>query len=207
MAIQKLFPSLFLESSLTQKLSRKFINDLRNESYLFMQQDQLGQAWSKKNYLRGYTSYSSMTNLNQYSSRFDHVKKIIDKEVLKMIKAMDLDLCGGKIELSSMWINIMGKGCSHSFHLHPHSVISGTFYIHVPKGSGDFVIEDPRLARMMALPPRLSKAKRENKNFIQIKPESGKLILFESWINHEVRANQSSDERISLSFNYDWYRK
>jgi uncharacterized protein (TIGR02466 family) len=33
---------------------------------------------------------------------------------------------------------------------------------------------------------------------------AGELILFESWLRHEVVANPVRSERISISFNYDW---
>jgi uncharacterized protein (TIGR02466 family) len=43
-----------------------------------------------------------------------------------------------------------------------------------------------------------------NQAYVKYKAEAGKLILFESWLRHEVSANQSDEERISISFNYDW---
>ena len=34
--------------------------------------------------------------------------------------------------------------------------------------------------------------------------EPGKLILFESWLRHEVAPNPTRGDRVSVSFNYDW---
>ena len=34
---------------------------------------------------------------------------------------------------------------------------------------------------------------------------SGRLVLFESWLRHEVSANLTRAERISVSFNYNWF--
>jgi uncharacterized protein (TIGR02466 family) len=132
------------------------------------------------------------------------LKVWIDREVGKYARALDLDLGQGRLEMSAFWLNIMGKGGHHSFHLHPLSAISGTFYLQVPPGSGSFKLEDPRLSAFMASPPRLAEARVENRRFFEIVPRSGDLVLFESWLKHEVAANRTSRERISVSFNYDW---
>jgi uncharacterized protein (TIGR02466 family) len=56
----------------------------------------------------------------------------------------------------------------------------------------------------MASPPRKSNARPENQRFISLQPKAGEIILFESWMRHEVPPNSSKQERVSLSFNYDW---
>jgi len=56
----------------------------------------------------------------------------------------------------------------------------------------------------MASPPRKENARERNQRFIEIKPQAGHVVLFESWMRHEVPQNQSPTERISISFNYDW---
>jgi uncharacterized protein (TIGR02466 family) len=39
---------------------------------------------------------------------------------------------------------------------------------------------------------------------IDLTPKPGEIILFESWMKHEVPPNRTEGERISVSFNYDW---
>jgi len=34
---------------------------------------------------------------------------------------------------------------------------------------------------------------------------AGRLVLFESWLRHEVPPNPVNDERVSVSFNYSWF--
>jgi uncharacterized protein (TIGR02466 family) len=80
------------------------------------------------------------------------------------------------------------------------SVISGTFYVTVPKGSGVIKFEDPRLSKMMASPHRKDKFK--SASFARYTPQAGHVILFESWLRHEVETNTGNEERISISFNY-----
>ncbi|MFY0614674.1 MAG: 2OG-Fe(II) oxygenase family protein, partial [Hyphomicrobiaceae bacterium] len=88
--------------------------------------------------------------------------------------------------------------------IHPHSVISGTYYVDVPPGSGAIRFEDPRHAMMMAAPPRKVRAKRDNQTFVTIEPKPGLLLLWESWLRHDVPVNNAEAPRLSVSFNYGW---
>ncbi len=119
-------------------------------------------------------------------------------------RQLDLELGRKRLALSACWINIMGKGCYHASHLHPLSTVSGTYYVRVPKGGSAIKFEDPRLPMMMASPPRRAKARLENRRFVEVAPRAGNVVLFESWLKHEVPVHQAEDERVSISFNYDW---
>ena len=177
---------------------------LVREARLFRDLDEAGIKWSRENYFGGYTSYSSITDLAFRSLEFGKLKTWIDHEVNRYIRSLELDLGRGSLEMSAFWLNIMGKGCHHSFHLHPLSTVSGTFYLQVPPGGGSFKLEDPRLSSFMASPPRRAKARPANRRYFEIAPRAGDLVLFESWLKHEVVANRSSREGVSVSFNYDW---
>jgi len=204
MALVSLFPSLVWRSKLAAARAKKLVPSLVREAKLFQELDAVGAKWSRENYYRGYTSYSSITDLAFRSSGFGILKEWIDREVAAYARALELDLGKGKLEMSAFWLNVMGEGCHHAYHLHPLSTVSGTFYLQVPRGSGSFKIEDPRLPAFMASPPRKPGARRENQRFFEIAPSPGDLLLFESWMKHEVVANRSKSERISVSFNYDW---
>jgi uncharacterized protein (TIGR02466 family) len=56
----------------------------------------------------------------------------------------------------------------------------------------------------MAAPPRLPGARRANRAHVTYPAHAGQLILFESWLRHEVAQNRVEAERISVSFNYNW---
>ena len=81
---------------------------------------------------------------------------------------------------------------------------SGTTYVAMPEGASALKLEDPRLAMMMAAPTRIKAARRELQPFIYVKPEIGEVLLWESWLRHEVPMNMSEENRISVSFNYKW---
>jgi uncharacterized protein (TIGR02466 family) len=56
----------------------------------------------------------------------------------------------------------------------------------------------------MAAPPKIEPCDERNRRFFNLKPEAGKLLLFESWLRHEVPPNLDDEDRVSVSFNYDW---
>lgn len=207
MPVLKFFPTQVWQDKMPQAQAKALIQKLIREAYLFREEDFVGKKWSKENYDAGYTSYSSVADLYFRSSNFAILKQWIDKKVQSFAKVLEMDLCGGRLEMGACWVNIMGQHCHHSFHIHPLSAISGTFYLQVPKGSGSFKLEDPRLDAFMASPPRKQNAKIQNQQHIKLQPSPGSLILFESWLRHEVPANLSKQDRISVSFNYDWIQK
>ncbi|MCB0393851.1 MAG: 2OG-Fe(II) oxygenase [Bdellovibrionales bacterium] len=205
MSTRRLFETLFFRRVISGPKKTKILNSqLLKESYIFRELDEPGRSWSKSNYHNGYSSYSSITNLPERSPYYLELKKLIDKEVQSFVRKLEWDLQGGRIEMSTCWINIMGENCQHSFHLHPHSVISGTYYLSTPRGSGSFKIEDPRIQSFMASPPKKKTAK--SKMYLDITPRAGDLVLFESWLKHEVTPNRASKDRVSISFNYEWIR-
>ncbi|MEK6772421.1 MAG: TIGR02466 family protein [Bdellovibrionota bacterium] len=201
-----LFASLVYQSRLNSRPA-KIVSELLIEAEQIKNADKKGLSWSKKNYPGGYTSYGSMDQLHQLSSTFEKLRKEIDGHVVQFVSQLEMDISSKALQMNSCWLNIMPKGTSHSLHLHPLSVISGSFYVEVPENSSGIKFEDPRLMNFMASPPRKKTARLQNQNFFEIKPSAGDLILFESWMKHEVPRNKSNKNRISISFNYDWVKK
>jgi uncharacterized protein (TIGR02466 family) len=145
-----------------------------------------------------------LTDLAWRFPTFKDLVKVLDKHVAAFAKDLQFDLGDKKIKLDSLWINILPTGGVHTSHLHPHSVISGTTYVTMPEGASAIKFEDPRLAMMMAAPTRKANARDELRNFIYVAPEVGDVLLWESWLRHEVPINLADEERISVSFNYGW---
>jgi uncharacterized protein (TIGR02466 family) len=201
--LTQLFPTPIYYAPVTS--SEKLRKELLKEAYQLRDFDKAGRAWSNKNYAGGYTSYGSMSELFRFSSTFDDLKKRIDKHVRLFSRALDMDTKAHKLEMTSLWVNICPKGASHSLHLHPISTISGTFYVHTTSDSSAIKFEDPRLTCFMGSIPRISNAKRANQRFFKVQPRAGNVILFESWLRHEVEQNRSKEDRVSISFNYNWF--
>jgi uncharacterized protein (TIGR02466 family) len=165
-------------------------------------EDLAGRRWSRDHGYGGYTSYASLNDLPRRASIFAELERVISGHVGKFARELQFDLAGRKLVLDSLWVNVMEKGAVHSPHIHPHSVISGTYYVTVPPKSGAIRFEDPRLPMMMAAPLRKAKARPENRSFVDVTPKPGMLLLWESWLRHGVEPNAARGRRISVSFNY-----
>ena len=165
-------------------------------------EDKAGQRWSKAHGYGGYTSYASLNDLTRRASIFQDLERAVARQVGTFARELQFDLGARKLALDSLWINVMDKGAVHTPHIHPHSAISGTYYVTVPSRSGAIRFEDPRLGLMMAAPPRKAKARPENRSFVDVTPRPGMLLLWESWLRHGVEPNGARGKRISVSFNY-----
>jgi len=166
--------------------------------------DEAGQEWGEENDYPGYTSYASLDDLAWRMPIFGEVQKALDKHVAAFCDDLGFDLKGKKLKCNALWINILPEGGTHASHNHPHSVISGTTYVAMPEGTSALKLEDPRLPMMMAAPLVRKDALQELQRFVYVKPEVGEVLLWESWLRHEVPMNMAEEERISVSFNYGW---
>ena len=166
--------------------------------------DEAGQEWGEENDYPGYTSYASLDDLAWRMPIFGEVQKALDKHVAAFCDDLGFDLKGKKLKCNALWINILPEGGTHASHIHPHSVISGTTYVAMPEGTSALKLEDPRLPMMMAAPLVRKDALQELQRFVYVKPEVGEVLLWESWLRHEVPMNMAEEERISVSFNYGW---
>jgi uncharacterized protein (TIGR02466 family) len=142
--------------------------------------------------------------LHQTSPNFGELERALRPHVQRFRRQLQWNLMNGEIQMTSCWANSMGRGCYHGLHLHPGSVISGVYYVDVPAQSSPFKIEDPRLSSLMAAPPRQAKAAAAQQNYVLFPAKAGHLLLFESWLRHEVPPHQVQARRLSISFNYEW---
>jgi uncharacterized protein (TIGR02466 family) len=201
--IDELFPTLVYTAPLGGG-ARALNGELLKECRAVRDRDPAGRRWSARNYPGGYTSYASLDQVHRLSSTFIALRERLDRHVAAYARTLHWDLRGGRLEMSDCWINLMGRGSAHSLHLHPHAVISGTYYVKTPTGSAGLKFEDPRLSRLMAAPMRRAGARRQLMPHVLLPARAGRVVLFESWLRHEVPAGGSAAERVSLSFNYHW---
>jgi uncharacterized protein (TIGR02466 family) len=205
MAVQKLFPTLIYGARLRQPQRRKLNARLLRECHQLRLDDTAGRRWSTKSYPGGYTSYNSVNRMHQVSPTFAELERRIDRHVSAFAGWLEFDLRDRRLTMTDCWVNIMPHRVVHGLHLHPLATISGTYYVKTPRGCSGLKFEDPRLERFMAAPPRLPSSGPDNRAWVVQPAQSGSLILFESWLRHEVAPNPSSTERVSISFNYSWF--
>ncbi len=202
--IRSLFATRLYQAGLSDLGGAVDQDELLASCYTIAEDDEAGQEWCEKNDYPGYTSYASLTDLPWRFPIFAEVVKCLDAHVAAFAEKLAFDLGDRALVLEDLWINILPEGGTHSSHIHPHSVISGTTYVAMPEGTSALKLEDPRLPMMMAAPTRLKGADEDLKPFIYVKPAVGDVLLWESWLRHEVPMNMSEDDRISVSFNYKW---
>ncbi len=198
MTIRTLFVTRLYEAMID---TPDLLAELGHSVRMLSEEDRAGRAWSKDHGYRGYTSYASLNDLPVRDPAFADLVKLLNSHVRRFAEASHLDL-GRKLRLDSLWVNLLKPGGTHSGHIHPHSAISGTFYVEVPAGSGGLKLEDPRLPMMMAAPPRTQDAPEDSRSFVYVEPRPGMVLLWESWLRHEVTPGAGKGERISVSFNY-----
>ena len=179
-------------------------SELEQSCYVIAEDDAAGQDWCENNGFPGYTSYASLTDLPWRFPIFAEVVKALDAHVAEFAKHLHFDLGDKKLKLEDIWINILPEGGIHTGHIHPHSVISGTTYVSMPEDTSAIKFEDPRLPMMMAAPGREKDAPEGLRQFVYVQPNVGDVLLWESWLRHEVPMNNAEDARVSVSFNYSW---
>ena len=191
MTVRSLFATNLYEAELNDDA---LLADLTHSIRTLAADDAAGQRWSREHRYAGYTSYASLNDLPRRDPAFAELAKALVRHAAKFAQECAFDL-KRKPRLDSLWVNLLKAGGHHSGHVHPHSIISGTLYVEVPKGSGAIRFEDPRLPLMMAAPSRAD-------TFVTVQPRPGLLLLWESWLRHEVIAGSGRGERLSISFNF-----
>lgn len=196
------------------KLYRAKLNDLAKKKVDYAElaascnaiaeDDEAGQDWCEREGYPGYTSYASLDDLPWRFPIFKALEAALDRHVAAFCDELSFDLGDKKLKCNALWINILPEGGTHASHIHPHSIISGTTYVQMPEGTSSLKLEDPRLPMMMMSPLRRKNAPEDLRQFVYVAPAVGDVLLWESWLRHEVPMNMSEDERISVSFNYGW---
>jgi uncharacterized protein (TIGR02466 family) len=167
----------------------------------FAADDEAGGGWSREHHYPGYTSYASLNDLPKRDPAFAEIAKLLTRHASQFTKDCAFEL-RRKPRLDSMWVNLLRGPGHHSAHIHPHSIISGSLYVEVPNGSGAIRFEDPRLPLMMAAPQRRNDAPQNLQPFVAIQPRAGLVLMWESWLRHEVLPGTGRGERLSISFNF-----
>ena len=188
---RRLFPTLLYEAELgDETLRRELSHSIRS----LARDDAAGRRWSREHHYPGYTSYASLDDLPTRDPAVADLRTLLTRHASAFARECAFDLAR-KPRLDSLWVNLLKAGGRHSGHIHPLSILSGTLYVEAPPASGAIRFEDPRLGLMMAAPPRADA-------FVSIEPRPGLLLLWESWLRHEVLPGRGKGERLSISFNF-----
>ena len=109
----------------------------------------------------------------------------------------EMGVAGIPFDLQS-WVNLHDRGGFNFLHVHEGCLLSGSFYLKVPPGSGRFVFRDPRPGVVHGY---VKGAVPNGYSDIQLTPEAGLLVLFPCWMEHYVEPHDSDEPRIVVAFN------
>jgi uncharacterized protein (TIGR02466 family) len=143
--------------------------------------------------------HSPVTLLDQ--PQFAGLFHWIAAEALGAFEAWGWDLNQALPCFHNAWAMVNRKGSSTRAHLHPNSFFSGVCYLQVPAGSGAIAFLDPRSGAQMLQPPMRSDARGDHSGRVVQQPYPGLLLLFPSWLWHEVEPSSCQEPRICISFN------
>ena len=97
------------------------------------------------------------------------------------------------------WANVNDKGGFNTLHSHPGALMSGTFYLTAPEGSGNLVFRDPRMGAVLSQYQGVNAP--NNAVDKTLKPVVGMLAIFPNWLEHRVEPHQGDTPRVSIAMN------
>lgn len=138
----------------------------------------------------------------------DELKELIQKAAENLAKNQGVNIEKHKAVVSSIWMNNMRNGSAHEKHVHGSSVYSGTYYVRSPEGSGSIRFHNPSLQLLeLTKPPIEEDNNSVTCSWVDFKPKPGLLLLWNSWVSHEVLQNYNKEPRISISFNINFVQR
>ncbi len=133
--------------------------------------------------------------INFINSFKDFLKHIMEDEI-------GWEYIPNKQRVVAMWAIINKKNSYNVKHNHQNCYLSSAYYIKKPENSGDITFYDPKESKTYRF-PEVEKHTNYSAESITIKPEEGDLLIFPSYLYHDVGVNLSDKERIVVSFNID----
>lgn len=103
-------------------------------------------------------------------------------------------------EITACWATVLAKGAAHKIHSHPNNFLSGVYYVRTFPGADTINFHDPRRQTAVIRPP-VMQLTADNTDQVVVAVRDGALLVFPSFLEHSVDANESEEERISVSFN------
>jgi len=180
-------------------------------SLVYAERDRDSDGIQRSNY-RELKGWHSQINLHKDPAFSGLLAKL--HEVLEYVSADSGYDPNYRLVITSMWAITNDPGSFNRSHIHPKCQWSGVYYVQTPEDSGSIEFTDPRSVNIMTQPRYIPKRRRPKSRWTKItfKPESGKAVLFPSWLYHSVGPNMSSDTdhsnaRVIISFNVTQRRR
>lgn len=188
------------------KIRREFINFIAEDILEdFDLQDVIDYSYELKNESEGEkrSNYGGWHSSN-VETKEGRLKPLFD-EIQTRLDELHIQLgfkTTKKQSIRDCWININYKNSQNVIHMHPRSFFSGCFYVKVPENSGSIVFNTPMKTLSWVIHTNdIEVGNAYNTSQVVIKPKTGMLLFFPSWLEHYVQPNESDEDRISIAFN------
>ena len=179
-----------------------YVIDIPEAPSLTVQLEKDIMEWSQKDKgvqktnIKGWHSTTNMHQNPEY-------QPVVDQLFLAIHQVWEVELLDRKPRLGNMWANINYPNAYNKSHIHPNSLFSGVYYVKSLPNSGKLILRDPRPGPQSILPVRKDIEKPPTLwSQVDLEPLAGRVIIFPSWVWHEVEPNHSNETRISISFNF-----
>ena len=193
--IYELFPDPIFRYKLEnyKKINKEFLN------YILKLQKKDKKGNNRSNKGGWHSSNFDLVNpgppINFINSCKDFLKHLITDE-------FGWEYVPNKQRIVAMWAIINKKNSYNVTHNHQNCYLSSAYYIKKPENSGDITFHDPKEAKTYRF-PEVKKHTNYSAQSITIKPDEGDLLIFPSYLYHDVGTNLSDEERVVVSFNID----
>ena len=193
--IHKLFPTPVFQFKV--KNYEDLNKELLKYIYELKENDQEGikrsnvNGWHSKNFKieKGNTPYNFIKSIHGY------VKEVI-------VDGFGWKYIPEKVGITEIWAIINKKKTFNQSHNHPNSYLSAAYYVKAPTNCGDIHFYDSNEVKKFYKPPTDNLTELSTTGFA-IKPEEGNLLVFPSYMYHDVGSSLADEDRIVISFNVD----
>jgi len=157
----------------------------------------------------GQNNYLSTYNINdagvkqQTDKRLDKLTLFLKNSARKYFSDHCIDSSKWKLEPYYLF-NKIKSGGAHPPHTHPECILSGCFYLKIPENSSNIVFNDPRgYFKHIYYPPIFGSMSDKYSLLPEyaIVPQEGMILMWPSWLEHQVPTSVISEERIVVAFN------
>ena len=191
--IHKLFPSPVFQFKVDnfENLNKQlcdYIYGLKKDDEKGIQKSNVN-GWHSKNF----KIEKDNVPYNFVKAIHEHVKEVI-------VDGYGWKYIPEKVGISEIWAIINKKGTFNQSHNHPGSYLSAAYYVKAPENCGNIHFYEPNEVKKFQTPPVEKRTELSSTGF-SIKPEEGNLLIFPSYLYHDVGKSLSDEDRVVVSFN------